>query len=253
MSIKKSPFARDKLDGPLVTLSIELTIFLCMFKSDARRLDRETLTELRRRGVATVHDGQPPYSLAAALGVSRAAVYNWLAIYRSAGWGSLDARKRIARYPRHDGKALRWLYGTIASKDPPQLKFIFGLCSGRITADLAAPPAGGRLTLGRPHGRRSRRQARGLGRWRPDRHVALEPGFVLLQVGVFLFGAGYSPLCLAQLAPKALIVAFEAPDPPALPFQQRGTTPRVPGRGKERSRNEGVAACRAAQSTHIHL
>ena len=94
-----------------------------MFKRDARRFDHKTLTELRKRAVGSVQEGQSPASVAKALGVTRAAVHTWLALYRNGGWGALDARKRGGRPPILDGRALRWLYDTITFKNPLQLKF----------------------------------------------------------------------------------------------------------------------------------
>jgi len=107
-----------------------------MFKKDARRLDHKTLTELRKRAVSSVQDGQSPSNVAKALGVTRAAVYMWLALYRHGGWGGLDARKRGGRPQKLDGKALSWLYNTIVSKNPLQLKFTFALWTSRMIQEL---------------------------------------------------------------------------------------------------------------------
>ena len=107
-----------------------------MYKKDARRLDHKTLTELRKRAVGSVQEGQSPASVAKTLGVTRAAVYMWLALYRHGGWGALDAKKRGGRPPRLDGKALHWLYDTITSKNPLQLKFTFALWTARMVGEL---------------------------------------------------------------------------------------------------------------------
>lgn len=107
-----------------------------MFKKDARRLDHKTLTELRKRGVASVQEGQSPSDVAKALGITRAAMYMWLARYRHGGWGALDARKRGGRPPLLDGKKLSWLYNTVASKSPLQMKFTFALWTSRMIGQL---------------------------------------------------------------------------------------------------------------------
>lgn len=117
-----------------------------MFKRDARRLDHKTLTELRKRAVASVQEGQAPSAVAGALGVTRAAVYMWLALYRNGGWGALDARKRGGRRPKLDGKALSWLYETITSKNPLQLKFTFALWTARMVGELIRRKYGIRLS-----------------------------------------------------------------------------------------------------------
>ena len=66
---------------------------------DARRLDHKTLTELRKRAVGSVQEGESPELVARALSISRGTIYGWLARYRDGGWGALDARKRGGRPP----------------------------------------------------------------------------------------------------------------------------------------------------------
>lgn len=107
-----------------------------MHKSDARRLDHKTLTELRKRAVTSVQDGEHPEDVAAAMGVTRAAMYGWLARYRDGGWNALDAKKRGGRRPKLDDKALAWLYKTITSKNPLQLKFTFALWTAKLIGEL---------------------------------------------------------------------------------------------------------------------
>ena len=117
-----------------------------MHRTDARRLTHTTLTELRKRAVASVQDGQPPSEVARALGVTRAALYGWLARYRRGGWGALEARKRGGRPPKLDGKALAWIYGTVTMKSPLQLKFSFALWTARMVGDLIDERFGVRLS-----------------------------------------------------------------------------------------------------------
>jgi transposase len=107
-----------------------------MNKQDARRLDHRTLTELRKRAVASVQDGQHPADVANALGVTRAAMYGWLALYRRGGWGALDARKRGGRPPKLDGRAIAWIYDTVTMKNPLQLQFTFALWTSRMIGQL---------------------------------------------------------------------------------------------------------------------
>src|SRR5579862_7970264 len=96
-------------------------------KADARALSHSTLTELRKRGVAAVRSGESAAQVAAALGVNLRTLFRWLAQYRRGGWGQLDARKRDGRPPKLDGRALRWVYNTVANKHPQQLNFPFAL------------------------------------------------------------------------------------------------------------------------------
>jgi transposase len=94
---------------------------------DARTLSREALSDLRRRAVASVQDGETPDEVARVLCVSRAAVFNWLAMYRSGGWHALEARKRGGRPRKLDGRQMAWVYRTIAGKSPLQMRFTFAL------------------------------------------------------------------------------------------------------------------------------
>ena len=99
---------------------------------DARRLNHDTLSELRKRAVASVQEGQSPEVAAKALQVSRQALYGWLARYRDGGWGNLDAKKRGGRRPKLDAKAMKWVYDAITMKNPLQLKFTFALWTARM-------------------------------------------------------------------------------------------------------------------------
>lgn len=99
---------------------------------DARRLNHETLTELRKRAVTSVQEGQSPEVVAKVLQVSRQAVYGWLARYREGGWGNLDARKRGGRRPKLDANAMKWVYDTVTMKNPLQMQFTFALWTARM-------------------------------------------------------------------------------------------------------------------------
>lgn len=103
---------------------------------DARRLTHSSLTDLRKRAVGSVQDGQRPEMVAKALAISRATIYGWLARYRDGGWGALDARKRGGRKPKLDAKALSWVYRTVTEKNPLQLKFTFALWTARMVGQL---------------------------------------------------------------------------------------------------------------------
>jgi transposase len=107
-----------------------------MKTTDARRLDHKTLTELRKRAVSSVQDGQSPEIVAKALGINRVTIYGWLSRYRNGGWGALDARKRGGRKPKLDGKAIQWIYKTVTMKNPLQLKFTFALWTAMMVAQI---------------------------------------------------------------------------------------------------------------------
>ncbi len=56
-------------------------------------MDRKALEEIRLRAVARVQAGESPEAVIRALGMSRACIYNWLALYRTGGWDALRVRK----------------------------------------------------------------------------------------------------------------------------------------------------------------
>ena len=105
-------------------------------KQDARKLTHKELTELRKRGVASVQAGESPEVVARVFGISRMTIYNWLALYRRGGWHALDAKKRGGRPPKLDAKAIRWVYDTVTMKNPLQLKFPFALWTCDMLVDL---------------------------------------------------------------------------------------------------------------------
>jgi len=106
-----------------------------MRETDARRLRHSELTELRKRGVSAVQDGQPAVLVARVLGVQKSTLFGWLARYRRGGWGALDARKRGGRPPKLTAKMLQWIYETVM-KDPRQMEFPFALWTSAMIAEL---------------------------------------------------------------------------------------------------------------------
>lgn len=117
-----------------------------MRDNDARRLKHGELTELRKRGVSAVQEGQPATLVAKVFGVQRSTLFGWLARYRRGGWGALDARKRGGRPPKLTAKMLEWVYGTVAKKDPRQMKFPFALWTSLMVGELIRQQFGVRLS-----------------------------------------------------------------------------------------------------------
>lgn len=117
-----------------------------MKKTDARKLSHEQLTELRKRGIAAVKNGATPSEVARILGVTRAAVYGWLALDQQGGDAALEARKRGGRKPKLDGKSIAWLYQAITLGDPRQYRFEFALWTSKMVAELIWRKFGVRLS-----------------------------------------------------------------------------------------------------------
>jgi len=103
---------------------------------DARSLTAEELTEIRERAVTAVQHGESPETVARSLCVTRAAVYGWLARYRSGGWSALSARRRGGRKPKIDGRIMRWVYESVTMKNPEQFQFKFALWTSKTIASL---------------------------------------------------------------------------------------------------------------------
>src|SRR4029450_8592321 len=98
-----------------------------MRDSDGRKLDHKTLEQLRIRAVGQAEQGAHPDEVAAALGMTRAAVYSWLAKYREGGLEALKARPVPGRPPKLSGSQLARLYTLVVRHDPRQLRFAVAL------------------------------------------------------------------------------------------------------------------------------
>lgn len=107
-----------------------------MRNNDARRLTHQELTELRKRGVSAVQEGQPATLVAKVLGVQKSTVFGWLVRYRQGGWGALDARKRGGRPPKLTGRMMQGVYETVAKNDPRQMEFPFALWTSVMIGEL---------------------------------------------------------------------------------------------------------------------
>ena len=107
-----------------------------MRNNDARRLTHQELTELRKRGVSAVQEGQPATLVAKVLGIQKSTLFGWLARYHQGGWGALDARKRGGRPPKLTSKMMQWIYDTVTKKDPRQMEFPFALWTSVMISEL---------------------------------------------------------------------------------------------------------------------
>jgi len=116
-----------------------------MKSTDARKLKRDQLTDLRRRGVAAVQEGETPAMVAKVLGVGVSTVFGWLAKYRAGGWDALRAHRRGGRRPKLDASKLKCLHDAITTKDPRQLQFPFALWTSRMVGELIERKFGIRL------------------------------------------------------------------------------------------------------------
>ena len=117
-----------------------------MKRHDARKLSHDKLTELRRRAVDAVQNGEAPKDVARIMGVHLVTVYGWLALYRNGGADRLNAKKRGGRKPLLDGKALKWVYQVVTLGNPQQEKFPFALWSAKLLGVAIGRKFGVRLS-----------------------------------------------------------------------------------------------------------
>ena len=117
-----------------------------MRDNDGRKLDHKTLEQLRIRAVRQIEQGVHPEDIAAALGMTRAAVYSWLAKYREGGLDALKARPVPGRPPKLSSAQLQRLYTLVVGNDPRQLRFAFALWTRDMVRDLIRRAFGVRLS-----------------------------------------------------------------------------------------------------------
>ena len=158
-----------------------------MREDDGRKLDHKTLEQLRIRAVRQVEQGAHPDEVAQALGMTRAAVYSWLAKYRQGGLEALKARPVPGRPPSLSGAQLARLYALVVSNDPRQLRFAFALWTRAMIRELIGREFGvalsevsvGRLLrkLGlspqRPLYRASQQNPEAVARWKAETYPAI--------------------------------------------------------------------------------
>lgn len=107
-----------------------------MSKRDGRRLSHATLEELRIRAVQQVEGGESPEQVIRTLGFSRARIYEWLARYREGGVDALKAKPVPGRPMKLNAKAVEWIYKTVSTRNPLQMKFEFALWTREIVREL---------------------------------------------------------------------------------------------------------------------
>lgn len=117
-----------------------------MRDDDGRKLDHKTLEQLRIRTVRQIVQGAHPEEIAAALGMTKAAVYGWLAKYRVGGLEALKARPVPGRPPKLSGAQLQRIYTLVVGNDPRQLQFVFALWTRAMVRELIGREFGVRLS-----------------------------------------------------------------------------------------------------------
>jgi len=96
-------------------------------RTDLRRLTHQELTEMRKQVVAQIQSGISVEQAAEVFGISRSAIFGWLARYRAGGWDALRAGKRGGRRPKVSAEDMQWLYEAITQNTPEQYQMPFAL------------------------------------------------------------------------------------------------------------------------------
>src|SRR5919201_605719 len=107
-----------------------------MREDDGRKLDHTTLEQLRIRAVRQIEQGAHPADIARALGMTRAAVYAWLAKSREGGVEALKAKPVPGRPPTLSGAQLARVYHLVVGNDPRQLRFAVALWTRQMVREL---------------------------------------------------------------------------------------------------------------------
>ena len=107
-----------------------------MREDDGRKLDHATLEAMRLRAVRRIEAGARVEDVATALGLSRSAVFGWMAAYREGGEQALRAKPVPGRPPKLSGAQLRTLYTLIEGSDPRQYQLEFALWTRELVQQL---------------------------------------------------------------------------------------------------------------------
>jgi transposase len=163
---------------------------------DGRKLDHQTLEEIRRIAVQRVQNGERPSVVISSFGLCRTTIYKWLKKAKGRGRGlrALSSRKGTGRPSKLTKKQAQQVFRWINGRDPRQYGFDFGLWTRKVVADLIADKFAIELSLA--------------------------------SVGKLLSDLGLTPQ-------KPLLRAYER-DPEAIERWKRETYPSIAARAKRR-------------------
>lgn len=118
-----------------------------MRETDGRKLKHDVLEALRIRAVRRIEQGESPEMVIKALGMNRRTIYKWIARYRERGIDGLKATPISGRPLKLRGAKLQWIFKTVVTKNPLQLKFPFALWTREMVKELIERKYGLRLSV----------------------------------------------------------------------------------------------------------
>ena len=77
-----------------------------------------------------------------ALGMNRRTIYKWIARYRERGIDGLKATPLSGRPLRLSGAKLQWIFRTVVTRNPLQLRFPFALWPREMVKELMKEDTG---------------------------------------------------------------------------------------------------------------
>ena len=118
-----------------------------MRETDGRKLKHDVLEAIRIRAVRQIEHGESPEHVIRVLGMNRRTIYKWIALYREGGIKALKARPLLGRPLTMSGAKLRWIFKTVTTKNPLQLKFPFALWTREMVKELMERKYGIKLSV----------------------------------------------------------------------------------------------------------
>ena len=118
-----------------------------MRETDGRKLKHDVLEALRIRAVRRIEQGESPELVIKALGMNRRTIYRWIARYRERGIDGLKATPLSGRPLKLSGAKLQWIFRTVVTKNPLQLRFPFALWTREMVQELIERKYGIRLSV----------------------------------------------------------------------------------------------------------
>ncbi len=116
-------------------------------KIDGRKLDHKTLEFIRKNAVKRVLEGESPEDVIESLGLHRSCIYDWISLYQDGGWPALCAKEIEGRPRKLSAEQEQWVYDTVTTSNPLQMKFKFALWTRAMIRTLIKGEFGIELSL----------------------------------------------------------------------------------------------------------